>query len=341
MLPMEQRLPQSSTSTTRLGAVAIGRNEGERLRACLRSLIDAEDAGVRVVYVDSGSTDGSVEMAKALGAEVVDLDMSQPFTAARARNAGLERLLELERNLQYVHFIDGDCEMLPGWMVEATAFLDEHPDYGVVCGRRRERYPDRTIYNLLCDIEWDGPTGEVKACGGDSLMRVDVLEQVGGFRPDLIAGEEPELCVRIRKAGYRVFRLDRDMCLHDAAMTRFDQWWRRSVRSGHAFAEGAALHGAPPERHSVRNVVNAIAWGLVLPMGILVSILVFGPVALLLLLIYPLQVVRLARKGPREGRANWFWAFFLVLSRFSETVGGFKYWVRQVRKGPIRLIEYK
>jgi glycosyltransferase involved in cell wall biosynthesis len=135
----------------RFGVVAIGRNEGERLRRCLESVVVAAE---RVVYVDSGSTDGSVELARGLGAEVVALDMSRPFTAARARNQGWRRLLEAEPALAYVQFVDGDCEVVAGWLDAGRAFLDAHDDVAAVAGRNRERFPERSIYNLLCDIEW-------------------------------------------------------------------------------------------------------------------------------------------------------------------------------------------
>jgi glycosyltransferase involved in cell wall biosynthesis len=148
------------TESGRIGAVLIGRNEGARLLACLASV--GAQAG-RMVYVDSGSTDGSVTAAQAAGAVVVDLDLSQPFTAARARNEGLARLLE-DGPLDYVQFIDGDCELCDGWIGTAAAFLDAHPDIAVVHGRRRERFPEASLYNQLCDWEWDRPLGEAKAC---------------------------------------------------------------------------------------------------------------------------------------------------------------------------------
>jgi glycosyltransferase involved in cell wall biosynthesis len=245
-----------------VGAVVIGRNEGERLRRCLGSLVDSVRS---VVYVDSGSNDGSVEYAKSLGVSVVPLDLSRPFTAARARNAGFERLLELEPGSSFVQFVDGDCEVVSGWIERGVETLTARTDLGVVCGRRRERYPGATIYNRLCDMEWDTPVGSALACGGDALMRVEAFLRAGGFDPELIAGEEPELCVRIRAKGFGIERLDAEMTLHDADMTRFGQWWQRSVRAGHAFAEGAHLHGAPPERHWRKESRRALFWGGVLP----------------------------------------------------------------------------
>lgn len=321
-----------------IGVVVIGRNEGQRLARCLHSLLQGAD---KVMYVDSGSSDGSPQLARSLGVEVLMLDMGTPFTAARARNEGFCALQRRLPTMRWVQFVDGDCEVDGGWLATAQAFLDEHPDVAVVCGRRRERFPQRSVYNLLCDLEWDTPVGEAKACGGDALMRVDALAAVGGFRPELIAGEEPELCVRLRAKGWKVWRLDAEMTLHDAAMTRFSQWWRRSLRAGHAYAEGAYLHGQAPERHWLRESRRAWLWGLGIPLVILLACLLLGGWCLLLLLVYPLQVVRLARRGGKSVRENWLQAVFLVLGKFPEMLGQLKFLRHRIAAGKPTLIEYK
>jgi len=320
-----------------LAAIAIGRNEGARLEACLASLAGRV---ARIVYVDSGSTDGSLAVARAAGAEVVELDMDRPFTAARARNAGLARLMgngaeDGAAAIELVQVLDGDCALQPGWLDAARAHLADAPGCAVVCGRRRERHPDASVYNRLCDIEWDTPVGEALACGGDALVRVTALRAVGGYRADVIAGEEPELCVRLRQAGWRIWRLDAEMTAHDAQITRFGQWWQRSKRAGHAFAEGAALHGAAPERHWVAETRRALLWGLGGVVAILLLTVLVGPMGLLAALVYPLQVVRLSRRG---GLA---WAFFSVLGKFAEAQGVLSYYWRQISGGQKRLIEYK
>ncbi|MEA1604724.1 glycosyltransferase family 2 protein [Pseudomonas spirodelae] len=324
--------------TTGVGVVVIGRNEGGRLERCLTSLLGTAD---KVVYVDSGSTDGSVQMAQGLGVEVVALDMRLPFTAARARNEGFQCLQRLLPGIEYVQFVDGDCEVAADWLAKAQAFLQEHPSVAVVCGRRRERFPQRSIYNYLCDLEWDTPIGEAKACGGDALMRADAFTAEAGFRADLIAGEEPELCVRLRAAGWKVWRLDAEMTLHDAAMTSFGQWWRRTLRGGHAFAEGAFLHGASPERHWLRESRRAWLWGLGIPVGVVLACLILGWLGLILLLVYPLQVARLALRGEGSARENWLPALFLVLGKFPEMLGQVKFLLSRVGAGKTTLIEYK
>jgi len=322
---------------TVFGVVAIGRNEGDRLRRCLQS---AKEKTSFVVYVDSGSTDDSVPMARAMGCDVVELEMKLPFTAARARNEGFQRAMQMAPDLAYVQFVDGDCEFDSAWFGKAVRFLDAHPEVAVVCGRRRERHPEKSVYNMLCDIEWDSPVGETRACGGDAMMRINAFAAVKGFRTDLIAGEEPELCVRLRAADWRIWRLGEEMTLHDAAMTRFSQWWKRSKRAGHAFAEGSWLHGAPPERHYVRHANRALLWGIVLPVAVTVATLL-NPLSAGLALIYPIQVLRISAKGGIPGKNGWLRAFFLVLGRFPEGLGLLSFHINRILGTRKKLIEYK
>lgn len=320
------------TGCTDIAAIVIGRNEGDRLIDCLGSLRGQVDL---VVYVDSGSSDGSVDAARDLGADVVSLDMAVPFTAARARNAGLARLAETGHAPVFIQFVDGDCRLQDGWIETARAFLETNPNAAVACGRRRERHPDASIYNRLIDREWDTPVGKARSCGGDALMRRAALDQVGGFDPDLIAGEEPELCVRLRKQGWEVWRLDAEMTLHDAALSRFGQWWRRTRRGGFAYAEGFAMHGAPPERHKAAELRRALSWGVALPLMTLVGAII-TPWALVLVLAWPLQMLRLRVKGH-----NWTGAVFLTLAKLPEGLGALGFYLRRLRGGKAQLIEYK
>ncbi len=317
--------------------VAIGRNEGERLKACLRSALPQADL---VVYVDSGSTDGSVEFATEAGCEVVVLDERVPFTAARARNAGFQHAISSDRHFDYVQFVDGDCEIRSDWIATAADFLTERADVAAVCGRRRERYPARTIYNQLCDWEWAVAPGEAKYCGGDVMLRVDALQDVGGYRDDLIAGEEPELCVRLRAAGWRIHVLDAEMTLHDAAMTHFGQWWKRMMRSGYAYAAGTALHGGAPERHWVRQTLRPWLW-VVLPLTLMALLMPFaGALGLVVLLIYPMQVLRLSMRGAGDFRSRILSSYFNTLARFPELLGQFQF-VKDSVAGQAKIIEYK
>jgi GT2 family glycosyltransferase len=319
-----------------IGVVAIGRNEGERLIGCLASIKSDTD---NIVYVDSGSSDGSIAAAKQIGASVVTLDLSRPFTAARARNEGFAALRALRTDIRFIQFIDGDCILVKGWLDKALAFIEQRPDAAVVCGRRREQHPSASVYNLLCDFEWNTPVGEALACGGDALMRVEAFEAVGGFRPQLIAGEEPELCVRLREKSWKIWRLDAEMTRHDAAMTRFGQWWVRIVRSGYAFAEVSRLHRTCPFGIWKRETRRAVFWGGLLPVTICLGTLIH-PVALAAALAYPLQVCRIAfARGPTCSQ-SWTYALFMMLAKLAEFQGILKYWFQWDRR-VVTLIEYK
>lgn len=322
---------------TSIGVVVIGRNEGERLKTCLISVIRYTR---NIVYVDSASTDNSLDIAAELNVEHVSLDFKRPFTAARARNEGYTRLRKIYPETSFVQFVDGDCEVVEGWLEQASEYLSEHSDVAVVCGRRRERYPDASLYNTLCDIEWGTPVGEALACGGDALMRVNVFEQVTGFNPDVIAGEEPELCVRIRQKGWRVWRLDIEMTLHDANITHFSQWWKRNVRSGYAFALGCYMHGAAPERHWVSEVKRGQVWGLYIPLVILLATML-NTNFLIGFMVYPLQVVRIALAKRHTVKANWIYALFVTLGKFPEVQGQIKFYINRLFNSRTKIIEYK
>lgn len=332
------------TPLTDVGAVIIGRNEGAALHACIHSIAPRVAA---TVYVDSGSNDDSVPFAKEQGVHVVELDTTVPFTAARARDAGLSKLLELQPELTFVQFVDGDCEVNEHWLDTAHAALTnpESPTLAVVCGRRRERFPDATTYNRHCDMEWDTPVGDAKACGGDAMMRIAAYQQAGGFNTTLICGEEPELCIRIRQAGFTVQRLDAEMTLHDAKMTRFSQFWKRSVRGGWAYAEGTAMHGNPPERHCVRQSRNTWFYGAILPIALLgLAWVTYGISLALLLVIYARHVVKVRKDRIQRGdnpKHATAYAKLATLAKLPEAIGQAQYWLTRLRGKQATIIEYK
>ncbi len=317
-----------------IGVVAIGRNEGERLVRCLTSL---RATGCPVVYVDSGSTDGSPVAAAKLGAQVVPLDMARPFTAARARAEGVAALEAAQPGLDGIFFIDGDCELEASFLPAAAQFLADHPDFAVACGRRRERFSDASPYNRLIDREWDTPVGEAAACGGDALYRFSAYRAVGGFDPKMLAGEEPELCTRLRGAGWRVMRLDEPMTVHDAAMHRFGQWWNRAIRSGMGYMQAwQATRGEDRQSLYGRQIARAVFWAGVLPLASIAFALALSPWWLLL---WPgLVLLQLVRLSLREGL---FAAALAMAGKFAELRGIARYLLEASRGGTRSALTYK
>lgn len=262
-----------SASNFSLGIVAIGRNEGDRFERCILSL-KREAQSLTIVYVDSGSTDNSVAFAKSHGVHVVNLDMSRPFTAARARNAGLDKLLEVSPRTEFVQFIDGDCEVIEGWLAAGSAALQQNPQVVAVSGRLRERFPEKSLYNRLADLEWDRPVGETKSCGGVAMMRVEAVRRAGGFDAGLIAGEEPELCARMRAHGGKILNIAHDMAWHDMAMTNSSQWFKRARRHGHAIIEVSYFKTPESKGLFAQQMKSAVIWVCIV---LLASFLVLTP----------------------------------------------------------------
>jgi len=248
-------------AAVRIGVVVIGRNEGDRLPSTVRA---ARAGGAPVVYADSGSTDGSVERARAEGAVVVAIT-EPPFTAARGRNEGLRRLRESHARIEYAQFVDGDTTLHPEWLARAAAVLDSEPSVAAVCGHLLERDAERSVFRRLMQIDWIGPVGEIAACGGNAMYRLSAFERAGGFRASLEVGEELDLCGRLTSAGGRVLRVDAPMGVHDSGIETFAAWWRRSVRVGRGYA---TLLDDPVSQHvgrAARAVRSSLIWGAVLP----------------------------------------------------------------------------
>jgi len=330
-----------------VGIVVIGRNEGDRLKKCLLSIVEEiknNKDDFFVVYVDSGSTDGSIEFASTLNIQIVNLDLQTKFTAARARNQGVKKLLTINPELEYVQFLDGDCQLVSGWLDIAIKTLNEHKNIAVVCGRRRELFPEKSIYNLLCDIEWNTSVGETKACGGDAMMRITAFQEVGGFNNQLIAGEEPELCVRLRQKGGKILRIDHDMTLHDANITKFNQWWKRNFRAGFAFAEGSWLHGKSEEKHWVKESRSIWLWGLFIPVIAIILVFPSHGLSLFFLLLYPLLIYKIYRYKIKENyqrKEALLYSFFCVLDKFPQLLGQLRFHQLRLFGQQANLVEYK
>ena len=319
------------------GVVLIGRNEGERLRRSLGSVIKLTN---RVIYADSASTDGSVAVARSMGVLVVELDDSQPLNAARGRNAGFAALREHYRECSLVQFLDGDCRLVESWPGAAIEFLKAHEDVAVVCGRRFETRPEASFYNRLADEEWNTPIGKADACGGDAMIRVDAFEQIGGFNGALMASEEPEMTARLRERGWQIWRIDADMSEHDAAIYSFGQWWRRTVRSGYGYAQAWRATRQMPRPVNDSKLKSAFAWVVVVPLAIGVIAILLGSPALMLLLplAYALQIFRIALRRERLSFYGLRASAMIMIAKVAEVVGATRL---LLERRPQHSIEYK
>ena len=325
-----------------LGIILIGRNEGERLKKCIASV---RDSGYPVIYVDSGSHDGSASFVRSAGISVLELDTLKPMSAARARNAGFTKLIKENPGIEFAQFIDGDCEVCPGWLAAGAATLAQRPDVGIVCGRVIERHPEASVYNRMCHLEWQKEPGEIMASGGNLMARASAFKLIDGFRIDIMAGEDDEMCLRMRRSGMKVLAIADDMVLHDTAITKFSEWWKRAKRAGMAYAQGNALHGASPDKHFKRNYERSLFWAAGLPTASLLLALPTMGLSLTAFAGYPLLMARIYKAGlakgmsPRDARAV---AFFTVVAKSPEFMGILHYHYRtRWQHKQMELIEFK
>jgi glycosyltransferase involved in cell wall biosynthesis len=224
----------------RISFVVIGLDEAARLPGCLHALARQGFAReqIEVLYVDSGSRDGSPELAAAEGADRVLAIPRAGANAARARNAGLG-----EARAPFVHFVDGDTCLEPGWAREALDCLESDPRLAAVEGCLREERPDANLYHAVWELDWPSRAGAIDFVGGNALYRAEAVRAVAGFDPAMRVGEEPELGARLRARGWRFRRLDRLMARHDLELESLGDYLRQAYKSGLSCGLVAAATG--------------------------------------------------------------------------------------------------
>ena len=326
-----------------VAVVVIGRNEGERLLASLQSV---QKTDVRMLYADSGSTDGSPDLARKLGIQTIELDPSRSFSAARGRNEGLRDAVGSWPDIKYILFLDGDCILDPDFPSAAANKFEDDPKCAIVTGHLSERSAQSSIYNRMCAIEWRGAPGPIEnmnGLGGIMAVRVSAFQEVGGFNEHAISGEEADLGVRLGLRGYSIVKIDRPMATHDAQMYRFSQWWTRAVRNGHSLAHRYASHGRTRFRDGLSGLRSALFWGFVLPFAVLALLWPTRGFSLLFLGGYVLLGWRIYRHYVGEGDSSsdaLLMARFLIYAKFAEFLGVLRYCVNRSR-GRFHIIEWK
>ena len=333
----------ASADPPTLSIVVIGRDEGQRLGRCLNSIPEVRGVAIsEVIYVDSDSSDGSPELALGYGATVITVHPKCP-SAALGRNAGWRHAAS-----ELILFLDGDTMLHPDFPLAACDALLRDPSVAAVWGHRREIHPRASVYNRVLDLDWVYPPGFTEFCGGDVLMRRNALLETGGFDEGLIAGEEPELCRRIRSLGYGILHIDHPMTGHDLQILHLSQYWKRSMRAGHAYAEVSERfrNTEDPfwERDRRRNILRGSFWILSLLTACAASFW-YGPVPLAIWVVLLLWLsLRSALRARWKGGSPWLRALYGIHSHLQQVpilVGQLQYEIRKRRGKRQKLIEYK
>jgi len=333
----------ANTNCSKLSVVVIGRNEGAWLQRCLESVRAMRcNWDMELIYVDSGSSDGSVVLAESLGAKTIALTPLRP-TAALGRNAGWRAATG-----DVVFFLDGDTVVDKDFAVAAICELDD-PTVACVWGHRREMFPRESSYNRVLDLDWIYAPGPAAFCGGDALVRRSALVEADGFDESLIAGEEPEMCRRMIAAGYRILHVDLAMTQHDLAMNSFRQYWARATRAGHAYAEISRRFAGSGDpfwsAEARRNRVQVLALSAMVVAGVVASVLLrSGWPAAAVLAALDVLVLRTAWKARWKSTNAWTLLLYGVHSHLQQVpicVGQMRYAWNNRRGRRMGIVEYK
>ena len=328
--------PNASHSGARVGVIVIGRNEGESLQRSLASLPD--DDQIASLYVDSGSTDGSVQLARSMGVAVHEMDPVRPFSPARARGEGVDILLGLHPDMEFIQFVDGDCEVDENWVATAIEYFENNPQVGVICGHLSEKAPERSVYNWLSSLQWKRPVGDIASSGGIFMIRSDVYRSVGGFNRLLITREEKDLCDRVHRSGYRIIRIAAAMAIHDSGLLSFRQWWQRAVWGGYGDALQISSRAGKLSREHIHRIRRYLTWPVLVPLitvvGLIASIWSAWMILLTLacLVAYGLLFVRIMFRRLLTGdplSSALTYAFFMVLRKFASGYGFLLYYFHE------------
>ncbi|MBY0422936.1 MAG: hypothetical protein K2Q06_11580 [Parvularculaceae bacterium] len=290
----------------------------------------AESGGCVVFSVQKGG-EATPPMTPSLGVHVVESALGSG--PGRMRNAGYRVLKKELPDIEFVQFLDDGFLLHPGWLDVASKFLQRRPEVAVAAGGAgsQDARPLR-----------DG--GEVRIVGRSFLIRAEAFEAAGGFRGDLLVNESADLCVRLRRRGAHLWMLADPMTTAGPASPK--SWWARARDDGYAFAHGARLHGAPPERLFVREHISGVAWGAVAPALVLMTSAGLGALFLLrgsplaalvasaaaLFFGVLLYVARIAAVGFGRGGdgASWRYALQDTAGQFAEFLGACRFYLSGV-----------
>jgi len=248
-----------------ISVVIIGLNISEKVVNCIKSVKESKYPNLEIIYVDGGSSDGSVEKVKKLGYVKVIESNHENQTGGRQRNIGWR-----SSKSDLIQFLDGDVLMDPNWINHAFKKINDR--FIAVCGYRKERYPNKNWYNLINDIDWEKNIGETHHFGAEVLIKKSVLDDVGGYDDELISGQNGDISFRIKEKGYHILRIDKIMSYHNIKKNNFRKYFWRNFRHGYGHIQVAIRHYKKNGRRLLNNYIKIVIKGILNPVLILLFI---------------------------------------------------------------------
>ena len=329
--------PTTSMLSAKIGVVMLDQNTGVSPEPAIRSLGDVKT----IVYVTANPKNEAAATALRMGAEIVKLP-GKTVNPGRARNTGYRRLKALNPDIEYVQFLEPDFILHADWFNNALAFMVRRPEVAVIDGHKRERFSEKSMLNMVKEISRRKPKGELQTTGESAFVRAEAFEAAGGFRGDIASNDTDDLCLRLRRRGQHIWRVETQMGVNHSRKRDLKDWWREAKRNGYEYAHGVYLHGAQPERFRVLEQSRAIIWGGAFPVFIVLAAVIsalsvrfFSPmtspygVFFWILcsgfLVYFAKIFLIAlRHGPGQ-RSSWAYGALVTIGHFGEFLGVAKY----------------
>jgi glycosyltransferase involved in cell wall biosynthesis len=179
-----------------LVSVVIPVFNGERfLAAAIQSVLEQTYRPLEVIVVDDGSTDRSLAIARSFpGVRMFEQARAGP---GAARNRGVAAA-----SGAFLAFLDADDLMPPDKLARQVGYLRDHPEVGCVLGRQE--------LVLEPGVEWPLWAGERREPGAvvaerpeaplmSMVVRASLFEEIGGFNPTYLHGEDADCLLRARQ----------------------------------------------------------------------------------------------------------------------------------------------
>lgn len=198
-----------------LSVIIVARNEERNIVRCISSVLKATASlkDVEVLLVDSNSSDNTIEIAKQFPINIIRLKNGWQLSPSAGRFSGVNNTLG-----EYILIIDGDMELLDGWVDFALNYFMDHNKVAAVMGRHYDRYIQANMSysspQLRNDYKYSDKVEKIKYAFGSAIFRRSALLEVGNFHPYLRGEEEAEISYRLLKNGYELCILPHDAIFH-------------------------------------------------------------------------------------------------------------------------------
>jgi glycosyltransferase involved in cell wall biosynthesis len=183
--------------------------------------------GIELIYVDNGSTDGSREFLQSVESKGLKTHVMEGGTIAGMRNWGAR-----QSRGTYLSFIDSDCSVPENYFEEAIDVLRSTGAAATGCEIHIPEQP-HWLEAAWHDLHYFGRDRFVPYLNsGNFFVSRSAFQAVGGFREDMVTGEDAEIGQRLVLAGHRIFASPRVKAIHLGNPKSIREFYRRNVWHG-------------------------------------------------------------------------------------------------------------